>query len=361
MINNELINPKFYFGNEVKQLEFEKIFSKNWFFAGMTTDLLEKNSFLTLNIFDYPVVIQNFNGELKAFQNICPHRFNKIQTDTKGTGFFICKYHNWSFDKEGNIKSLPRKNSFDLTSDEYKCLKVKSLKLEIVGKFIFISINPDVITVNEYLGDFYFKLVSISDALDFNFYFDDDLQYINWKLIVENVIEAYHCPAIHQNTLFNMGFCRISELNNYYQNGHSVADYPKSENFDIGNKILKYLENVEYKHKSFKHFFIFPNLLISSTEGTSIYIGNILPISSEKSILRKRFYSPKFIDSYAPKEAIHNAFLEMVKNSINQILAEDKIVLEQIQSNIKFVDQTYFLGNEESRIKFFHQKYLELI
>ena len=361
MIKNELIHPKYYFGNDTKQREFEKIFSKNWFFAGMVTDLIENNSFITLDIFDYPVVIQNFNGELQAFQNICPHRFNKIQTGPKGVRLFMCRYHNWSFDKKGEVKSLPRKNSFDLTSDEYRCLRVKPLKLAIVGKFIFVSINPDVSTINEYLGEYYSKLVGVSDALDFNFYFDDDLQNINWKLIVENVVEAYHCPAIHQNTLFNMGFCRISEVNNHYQNGHSVADYPKSENFDVGNKLLKYLDNIEYNHSSFRHFFVFPNLLISSTEGTSIYVGNILPVSSERSILRKRFYSPKFKDGYVPKGTIHTAFLEMVKTSINQILAEDKIVLEQIQSNIQFVDQTYFLGSEESRIKDFHKRYLELI
>lgn len=361
MIDKELIHPKFYIGKVIEELEFEKIFSKNWVFAGMTTDLAEKNSYVTLNIFEYPVVIQNFNGELKAFQNICPHRFNKIQSDSRGIGFFMCSYHNWSFDKDGMVKSLPRKNSFDVTSEQYKCLKVKPLKLAIVGKFIFVSINSDVVSIEEYLGDFYSRLVEVSDALDFNFYFDDDLQNINWKLIIENVVEAYHCPAIHQNTLFNMGFCRISEINNHYQNGHSVADYPKSENYNEGNKLLNYLDNIEFKHSSFRHYFVFPNLLISSTEGTSIYVGNILPISSEKSILRKRFFSPKFKDGYAPKEAIHKAFLEMVKTSINQILNEDKIVLEQIQSNIQFVDQTYFLGTEEARISDFHKKYLELI
>ena len=107
--------------------------------------------------------------------------------------------------------------------------------------------------------------------------------------------------------------------------------------------------------------FVFPNLLISSTEGTSIYVGNILPVSSQKSILRKRFYSPKFKDGYVPKEAIHKAFLEIAKTSINQILEEDKIILEQIQSNIPFSEKTYFLGNEECRINDFHKKYLKLI
>ncbi len=361
MDNNKLIHPKFYFGNSTQQLEFDKVFSKNWLFAGMLSDFLENNSFITLDILDYPIVIQNFNGELRAFQNICPHRFNRIQTKTKGIDFFICGYHNWSFDKEGNVKSIPKKSSFNESHQDFNCLKVKPLRIEIVGKFVFVSLDQNSESIKEYLGVFHDKLLEVSLAIDYNFYFEDDLQNINWKLIVENVVEAYHCPAIHQNTLYNMGFCRKSEVNNDYYNGHSVADYPKSDKVDEGNKLLKYLDNIEIKHDTFRHYFIFPNLLISSTEGTSIYVGNILPVNSEKSILRKRFYSPKFRDNFIPKEAIHKAFLEMVKTSINQILEEDKVILEQIQKNMPFVENTYFLGKEESRINSFHEKYLELI
>ncbi len=361
MVENLLIHPKFYFEEGSKHLEFNKIFAKNWIFAGMLSDFNENNSFVTLNIFNYPIVIQNFKGELKAFQNLCPHRFNKIHVESKGVGVFMCRYHNWSFDKNGDVKNIPKKKSFNLNEGSYNCLKVKSIKLEIVGKFVFVSLNQDVLPLFEYLGKFYIKLEQISNALDYNFYFEDDKQNVNWKLIIENVIEAYHCPAIHQNTLFNMGFCRVSEKDNEYENGHSVADYPKIENLDKENKFLKYLENIEYSHSSFRHFFIFPNLLISSTEGTSIYVGNILPISPEMSILRKRFFSPKFKEGFVPKEPIHKAFLEIAKTSINQILEEDKIILEQIQSNIPFAEKTYFLGNEECRINDFHKKYLELI
>lgn len=361
MLNKELIQSNHYCGENAQKIEFEKIFSNSWIFAAMESDFPENNSYVTLEIFNYPIVIQNFKNDLRAFQNICPHRFNKIQTEARGTGIFMCDYHNWSFDKEGKPKTIPHKTSFDTESEKFKCLKVKSLRLEKVGKFIFVSLNDEVEPIEKYLGSFYDKLIEVSNALDFNFYFSDDLQDINWKIIVENVVEAYHCPAIHQNTLYGMGFCRIAEINNEYENGHSVADYPKEENVVPDNKILKYLENIEFKHDTFRHYFIFPNLLISSTQGTSIYVGNILPATSEKSTLRKRFYSPKFVDNFEPRKAVHNSFLEMAKTSINQILDEDKKVLEQIQKNIPFINDTYIIGNQEIRIAHFHKKYLETI
>ena len=361
MKNQELIHPSFYFGDKIKKIEFEKIFSSNWFFAGMTTDVPENNSYLTLEIFDYPILIQNFKGEIKAFENICPHRFNKIQTETRAKGLFMCGYHNWSFDKDGKPKTIPQKSVFDTESESFKCLQVKSLRISKVGKFLFVSLNDNVQPIEDYLGIFHDKLLEISAAINNNFYFNDDNQAINWKIIVENVVEAYHCPAIHQETLYGMGFCRKPEANDEYDNGHSVADYPKMDDAPPENKILKYLNNREMQHDTFRHYFIFPNLLISSTEATSIYIGNVLPVNSEKTILRKRFFDPVFKDNFEPKAAVHNAFLEMVKTSINQILAEDKVVLERIQKNMPFVNQRYYLGNEEKRIADFHKKYLEIL
>lgn len=359
--NKNIIPSNLYFGENIQKLEFEKIFSNDWFFAAMESDFLENNSFVTLDVFDYPIVIQNFKNEIKAFRNICPHRFNKIQTDDFGNRIFMCKYHNWTFDKNGKPKTIPSKNAFDTNSEEFNCLHVKELNLAKAGKFIFVSLNKNVKPIEEFLGTFYEKLIEISNAIDYNFYTNDDLQNVNWKIVIENVVEAYHCPAIHLDTLYGMGFCRESEKNNEYSNGHSVADYPKEENFEEPNKILNYLDFREFKHDTFRHYFIFPNLLISSTEGTSIYVGNIIPKTSEQTTLRKRFYSPKFKDNFEPKKAIHNGFLEIAKNSINQILAEDKEVLEQIQKNIPFVDSTYFLGNQEQRIVDFHTTYLKII
>ncbi|MDI9355828.1 MAG: aromatic ring-hydroxylating dioxygenase subunit alpha [Chitinophagaceae bacterium] len=360
MSNKNLIYSKYYCNPELAELEFNNIFSKEWFFAAMDDELDENNKFITVNIFNYPIVLQNFKGDVRAFKNICPHRFNLIQKEKSGKRPFVCEYHSWSFDIDGKPITRSLIPLFNTEEESFKKACVKRLNLEKVGKFYFVNLSENPTIIKEYLGGFYDKLIEISNAITTKHYFEEDSQNINWKIIIENVIEAYHCPSIHKNTLMNMGFCRVPEKNQEYYNGHSVADYPKNEDYQT-NKMLQYLDKRTYKHDTFKHFFIFPNLLISSTEGTSIYIGNILPISSEKSILRKRFYDVKFQEGFEPKISIHNAFLEMVRTSINSILLEDKVILEQIQKNMKFVKEKYILGNQEQRIVNFHNHYLNLI
>ena len=363
MSNNysNLIPPFNYWKEEITESELEKIFFKNWFFAAMEDDLAENNAYITLNIFNFPIVVQNFRGEIKAFVNICPHRYNKIQTDTCGKRPFVCKYHNWAFDKNGCPNPVSLKQKFDTESEEFKSLKVTALKLVQVGKFIFVADENCTLDIKDYLGSFYDKLLLISDSISNRFYFDDSNQKINWKMVVENVIEAYHCPAIHRNTLYGMGFCSVPEANAEYFNGHSVADYPKDENYQEQNKVLKYLDKRTFNHSSFRHYYIFPNLVISSTEGTSIYVGNILPVAANETILRKRFYNIHFEEGFLPKPTIHNAFLEMVKTSINSILEEDRVVLEEVQKNMKFAKNYYYLGSQEQRLVDFHKKYNSLM
>jgi phenylpropionate dioxygenase-like ring-hydroxylating dioxygenase large terminal subunit len=327
---SNLIKPIYYSDSKHTKIEFDKIFSNQWVFAAMEDDLLENNSFITLSLFGYPIVIQNFKGQIKAFQNICPHRFNLIQTKITGKRPFVCTYHRWSFDSEGrpNKKSLLSK--FDVESDQFKKACVKGIKIEKVGKFFFINLSNSPITINKYLGDFYSKLLEISSALSSKHFFEDDKQNANWKVIIENVLEAYHCPSIHQTTLFGMGYCVLPETNQQFDLGHSMADYPKNIDFKEESK-LRYLEKRVFKHNSFRHYFIFPNLVISSTEGKSIYIGNILPINQNSTLLRKRYFDIQFTDTTLEKKVIHKAFLEMVKTSINSILKEDKELLEQVQ------------------------------
>jgi phenylpropionate dioxygenase-like ring-hydroxylating dioxygenase large terminal subunit len=202
-------------------------------------------------------------------------------------------------------------------------------------------------------------LLEISSGISIKHFLEDDLQNVNWKIIIENTLEAYHCPAIHKTSLFSMGFCQIPEENQLFDLGHSVADYPKNEDQE-DPKFLHYLNQRTFKHNSFRHYFIFPNLLISSTEGKNIYIGNLLPVKANQTILRKRFYDITF-DNYLPPKSYHRAYLEMVKTSINTILTEDKLLLEQLQRNIAFANGNYILGKTEQRIVQFHKKYLSLI
>jgi phenylpropionate dioxygenase-like ring-hydroxylating dioxygenase large terminal subunit len=106
------ISPYHYHNQEVFEKEKSQIFHNNWIFVAFGNDLLNHNDFVTKTIGGIPIVIQNFNGNIKAFMNVCSHRFSTIQNEEKGNRALFCPYHGWSFDKEGMPNGIPKKPLF---------------------------------------------------------------------------------------------------------------------------------------------------------------------------------------------------------------------------------------------------------
>ena len=95
-----------YIDDGVFAQEQSRIFRKLWIFAGLRTLLDKPDSFLTRQIGGIPVVVQNFDGAIKAFRNQCAHRQAPLQMEEYGCRRLICRYHGWSYDNTGHVLSL---------------------------------------------------------------------------------------------------------------------------------------------------------------------------------------------------------------------------------------------------------------
>jgi phenylpropionate dioxygenase-like ring-hydroxylating dioxygenase large terminal subunit len=356
------LTADYYCNNKIFKDEIDLIFKSDWIFAGLTTHLQNHLDFITFEIGNIPIVIQNKHGVIKAFQNICTHRFNKILTSTQGSSPLTCSYHNWSFNDEGFPQNAFNNKEFQFSESDKECLKLKQYNVAVVGKFIFINLSTSTTSISDYLGKWQLELESISTHIGNEYYNGNLPHHCNWKLMVENVLECYHCSSIHHNTLygkFGIGHKRIEHIE--YLNLHSKCHFPKKENFNSNVdpkqlKLLAFLDERGMKHESFYHFFIYPNLFLSSTEGKSFYIGQLLPINAEQSNLKIHFYEP-FLESTKNK-AIREIIGEEVVSKSIEILNEDKVVLEQVQRNMPIKEMaTPFLSNEEERIQKFHSSY----
>jgi choline monooxygenase len=83
---NTLIAPRKFYGPEVYQPEQRQLFSLVWRCVGFTHELERHHDFVTLDVGGCSVVVQNFNGTLRAFANVCFHRFNRIHAECRGNG-----------------------------------------------------------------------------------------------------------------------------------------------------------------------------------------------------------------------------------------------------------------------------------
>lgn len=347
-----------YVNNDIFNLEMKLLHNSSWVFICLKNQILENNDFVTYEIGEKKLVLQNLQGVIKCFENICQHRFNNIQSGEKGNSGFFCKYHGWVYDSEG--KALVKDKFKDqLISEKRDCLK--EYQVEYCGDFVFVKINlASHDNLKAHLGVFYDILTDLScnfDSLLNNEYISIP-HNANWKLLVENVLECYHCSTVHKDTLVPIGIGSKKPENNVVDKNHDMIDYPIriGKQQKLRNEKLSFLDKRDFKHNSLRHLYIYPNLFITSTDGILFYVGKLAPQSPTTTNLLATFVRPKLNELTKKETMLSNAFFNASLESAQKVVYEDKAILENIQDNLSLVkDLSQIFGEEEFRIENFHK------
>ncbi|KUO14370.1 aromatic ring-hydroxylating oxygenase subunit alpha [Streptomyces dysideae] len=194
-----------YTDPEVFALEQERIFEAMWFCAARASELAKPGQFRTYQVGRESVLIsRSRDGSIRAFLNICRHRGAKLCTAESGEvkRAFQCPYHAWTYGLDGKLVAAPNLTSMpDIDRVEYGLINVHVR--EWLG-YVWVclantppSFEEDVMgAVTERLG----AAESIEsydiDNLEVGRRITYDVK-ANWKLIIENFMECYHCATIH--------------------------------------------------------------------------------------------------------------------------------------------------------------------
>ena len=197
------MQPKYYLSKDVFDLERKRIFSTLWLFAGIKQMLPEHNSFLTREVAGIPVVVQNFDGKIRAFENTCLHRSAKIQWEAFGRRPLLCRYHGWGYASDGSVQNIPfEKDIYQFSSEDRRCLKLREFAVELVGGIIFINLAAEPILITEqFSAAFLETLAASSDTYDTEVMHTTWQGKFNWKLAYENLRDSNHVRFVHARSL----------------------------------------------------------------------------------------------------------------------------------------------------------------
>lgn len=347
-----------YYRPEILSAELARLYEPGWEFVALTGELASHRDFVTVEYEGCSIVVQNFHGELKAFQNVCTHRFNKLQWEDRGNRPLACRYHSWTYNADG-VPAIPRKNEYRVERPEDVCLP--RYRLETCGKFVFVNRSGDAPPLREYLGGFWDVLETISRHLGAQIHYATVPHKANWKVLVENVVDNYHCPILHKESFVSFGFCR-SPVEDVVIDaaGHSSWHSPRQEveREGLRRRALSHLADREFAHQSFYHIYIFPNLFVASTEGLNFYVGHALPVAAEESMLRARYFEPN-----VELKPSHRMRQDMLNDQTGlyglNVVEEDRVILETIQRGLRLSDRPGIIGEGEPRIRAFMAHYAE--
>lgn len=190
------------------ELEMTHIFEGNWIYLAHESQIPNINDFLTTTIGRQPIFIaRNKAGELNAFLNACSHRGAMLcRHKTGNRASYTCPFHGWTFNNSGKLLKVKDpseagypegfncEGSHDLT---------KVARFESYRGFLFGSLNPDVTSLAEHLGESS-KIIDmiVDQSPDGLEVLRGSSSYIyegNWKLAAENGADGYHVSSVHWN------------------------------------------------------------------------------------------------------------------------------------------------------------------
>lgn len=352
-----MISNASYYLPGILAAELRWLFERGWEFVGMTSELARDKDFVTVEYEGASIVVQNFRGELRAFQNVCSHRFNRLQWEDKGSRPLLCRYHSWSYDARG-MPVIPRKSEYQIDRPEDLCLT--RYRLDTCGQFVFVNRSGEAPPLRDYLAGFWDVLEGMSRHLGRQIHYAAVPHKANWKILVENVVDNYHCPILHRDSFVAFGFCRSPVEDTVVDAGHSSWHVPRTdvEREALRKRALSHLDGREFAHDSFYHIYIFPNLFIASTEGMNFYVGHVLPVAAEESVLRARYFEPSL-----ELKPSHRARQDMLNDQTSiyglNVVEEDRAVLENVQRGVRLSDKPGVIGSGEPRIRAFMDHYEE--
>ncbi len=207
-----------YTSEEFFAWELGHVLRPGWQCIAHVSQIPAPGDFLNLDLLGEPlIVVRGKDDTVRVLSRVCPHRSMDIMPEGFGydghstattrdgkpdcghTRLFLCPYHAWTFELDGQLKACPEMHrAEDFCRDNFF---LKPFRAEIWQGFVFVNLDgqaPPLATglvgMADDLAAFRpaeMKLV-ISREWDCPF---------NWKVLVENFMESYHHLGIHHKTL----------------------------------------------------------------------------------------------------------------------------------------------------------------
>ena len=188
--------PQAFYGDPAYfAADLEGIFERNWLFAGVTSLIPEGGDYFTLAVGKTSVIVlRDRSGTIRAFHNTCRHRGSRICDAERGhASAIMCPYHLWTYDLTGKLRNAGRMHG-NFKVDDYGLLPVH---LETVKGTIYICLAADPpdfapfkSALTPYLVPQDLEKAKVAHVANYRI-------RGNWKLMMENSRECFHCPSGH--------------------------------------------------------------------------------------------------------------------------------------------------------------------
>lgn len=190
------LTREYYTSPQVFDRDFAWIASSQWLIADHVSRIPTKGDFFLFEVgAESIIVLRTSETEFSAFYNVCRHRGSRVCLKPEGHARVLtCPYHAWSYNLDGTLRGAPFMNQpFDKSSYGLRRVHIR----EAFG-FLFLNLAEGSPPDFDACIDRHRAILEFSQLE--NTKVAVRRQYptnANWKLVVENFLECYHCSPAH--------------------------------------------------------------------------------------------------------------------------------------------------------------------
>ncbi len=196
--------------------ETQHVFRAEWLAVAHVSQLANSGDFITLDLLGEPlIIVRDKEHGIRALSRTCPHRGMDIMPPGFGHGpasvregppgsghtrLFLCPYHSWTFELDGQLKACPEmQEACGFQRSEWG---LRAFRAEEWHGFIFLNLDGHATRTpaeqwagfSDHLEKWASQDLVVVDAREWDCPF-------NWKVIVENFMESYHHVGAHLKSL----------------------------------------------------------------------------------------------------------------------------------------------------------------
>jgi Rieske 2Fe-2S family protein len=190
------LDQGFYCDDDIFAADMDQVVNRKWIVAGHVDQVRRKGDYFLFKIGNESlIIIRSDDSTVNAFYNVCRHRGSLICTEPQGrVARLTCPYHAWSYGLDGALLAA-RLMPADFSRKDNGLHRCHAR--EYYG-FIFINLSE------QQPVDFDATFADLAPYLDFHGFAAAKIAHTqsyptsaNWKLVVENFVECYHCAPSH--------------------------------------------------------------------------------------------------------------------------------------------------------------------
>ncbi|MEM9061153.1 MAG: ring-hydroxylating oxygenase subunit alpha [Pseudomonadota bacterium] len=310
------LNAETYTDPHWHHVDREAIMARTWQWLCHGEKLRSPGSYVTAEIAGRPVcAVRDREGNLRAFYNVCKHRAHELLRGEGRTTRIMCPYHAWVYDLTGQLRRAPETENLADFNPRDICLD--GVQIEEFCGFIYLNLDPTAAPLADITGDLATEIRHWApdiDTLTFAHRLTYDIRS-NWKNVVDNFLECYHCPTAHKD------FCTLVDMDTYKVTTHGIYSSHMAEAGKQANSAYA-VDNATVKDHAV--WWLWPNTCIMRYPGRgNMIIMHIVPVGPDRTFETYDF----FLEEPEPNEAE----LDAIRYIDDVLQVEDIGLVESVQ------------------------------